>query len=86
MLDRVRFELSDPPEGIVLKSVSPSSAGSELVFQTDAAKVKPGMKGNLIVAAYPKAASPPGKAKPKAARRAAPLTTLPAIAFEIAGR
>ena len=82
ILERIRLEISDPPEGITLKSVSPSSDGAEIVFQSDAAKVKAGTKGNLIVAAYAKAPSTPGKPK-KAMRRGPPLTTLPAISFEI---
>jgi hypothetical protein len=86
LLDRVRFELSEPPEGIAIKSVSPAALGTEIVLQSDGAKVKPGLKGNLIVAAFPKGVAAPGKAKPKAMRRAAPVTTLPAIPFEIVGR
>jgi hypothetical protein len=86
MLDKVRLELSDPPEGITIKNVSPSPQGTEIVLQSDAAKVKPGLKGNLIVAVFPANTKTPGKGKPQAMRRAAPLTTLPAIPFEIVGR
>jgi hypothetical protein len=84
VLDRVQLDLSDPPEGISIKNVSSSSQGTEVVLQSDAAKVKPGLKGNLIVAAFAKTAPSKGKPKPKAAgRRSAPLTTLPAVPFEI---
>jgi len=86
LLERIRFELSDPPEGITIKSVSPATLGTEIVIQSDATKVKPGLKGNLIVAAFAKTGAAPGKPKPKAMRRAVPLTTLPAIPFEIVGR
>ncbi|MBZ5581251.1 MAG: hypothetical protein LAQ30_03430 [Acidobacteriia bacterium] len=46
---KLRFELSDPPEGIALKDTVPAGDGVEIVLQCDAAKAKPGMKGNLIV-------------------------------------
>jgi hypothetical protein len=85
LLARIQLELSEPPEGISIKNVSPSAMGTEIVLQSDAAKVKPGLKGNLIVVAFAKSVAAPGKAKPRAARRAVPLTTLPAIPFEIVG-
>ena len=85
LLDRVRFELSDPPEGVAIKSVSPAGKAAEIVLQSDGAKAKTGLKGNLIVAAYAKNAAP-GKAKGKGMRRAVALTTLPAIPFEIVAR
>jgi len=86
LLDRIHFELSEPPEGVTIKAVSPASLGTEIVLQADAAKVKPGLKGNLIVAAFPKRPGAPAKPKQKGMRRAAPLTTLPAIPFEIVKR
>ncbi len=82
-LDRIQLDLSDPPEGISIKNVSSSSQGTEVVLQSDAAKVKPGLKGNLIVAAFAKTAQAKGKKPQAAMRRAVPLTTLPAIPFEI---
>jgi hypothetical protein len=83
-LDKIQLDLSDPPEGISIKSVSSSFQGTEVVLQSDAAKIKPGAKGNLIMAAFAKTAPAKGKPKPKAAgRRSAPLTTLPAVPFEI---
>ena len=52
-----------------------------MVLRTDAAKVKAGLRGNLIVAAYMERAANPD-AKSQAPRRVA-LGTLPAIPFEI---
>ena len=74
--------------GITLKQVTPSGFfGSEIVLETDSAKVKPGLAGNLIVNAY---AAPGGgaknKNKGKANQRRAPLGSLPAIPFEIVER
>jgi hypothetical protein len=83
--DRVRFELDEPPDGIAIREVVPVREGSEIVLQSDAAKVKPGQKGNLIVNAF---ATPPqsaGKGKGQGNRPRPPVGTLPAIPFEIVG-
>ena len=82
--NRIEFELSEPPEGITIKDVSSSEEGAEIVLQSDAAKVKPGLKGNLIVTISAKKAAASGKGKPKASqRRSMPMATLPAIPFEV---
>ncbi|MCR4416038.1 MAG: hypothetical protein NUV77_26785, partial [Thermoguttaceae bacterium] len=80
---KIDLELSDPPEGIAIKEVSPSREGTAIVLATDAAKVKPGTQGNLIVLASVKRSANPGKNKAKPAARSVPLTALPAIPFEI---
>jgi hypothetical protein len=46
--NKARFELSNAPEGITIKRVSPIRDGGEIVLQCDA-KVKPGRKGTLTV-------------------------------------
>lgn len=79
--DRMQLELSEPPEGISLQTVAPSRTGTELVFRSDAAKVKPGLQGNLIVEVFADRPGPAGKGK--ANPRRAPLGTLPAIPFEV---
>ena len=76
-----RFELNDAPEGIAIKNVSSSREGMEIELQSDAAKVKPGLRGNLIVTASAGKPGPPGKGKPKG--NSPPQATLPAIPFEI---
>lgn len=48
----LQLELVEPPEGITIKSFTPTRDGAEIVFQTDATKVKPGQKGELIVDAF----------------------------------
>jgi len=80
---RVHLELSDPPDGIAIKNVSPSGGGAEMVLQCDGAKAKPGLKGNLIVNAFGDAPELPGKAKTQTPQRRRPLGVLPAIPFEI---
>jgi hypothetical protein len=86
-LGRIHLELSDPPEGITIKKVSPSREGVEIVFASDARKTKPGSKGNLIVTLSPDKPLPTkGKGKgPAPSSRRAVLATLPAIAFEVVG-
>ena len=75
--------LSDPPEGVTIQSVAAAGEGTEIVLQCDAAKAKPGLKGNLIaeavVAVTAEAATPGGKAT----KRRSTLGLLPAIPFEI---
>lgn len=80
---RLQLELNQAPEGITLRSVTPTDLGGELVLECDAAKAKLGEKGNLIVAAF--ASRPPGNQKPKAAvnTQRNVVGTLPAIPFEI---
>jgi hypothetical protein len=83
-VDRWDFELSEPPPGLTLQKVSAVSQGAEIVLNTDATKLKPGLKGNLIINLYPgRAAQPPAQAvkKQAAVRRAA--GTLPAIPYEV---
>jgi hypothetical protein len=81
--DRFQLELNEPPEGITVKSVSPTREGAEIVLQSAAAKVKPGLQGNLIVDVFAGKSLEAGKGKAQANRRRTPLATLPAIPFEI---
>ena len=78
------LELSGPPDGISIKSVSMADAETELVLRSDAARIKPGMKGNLIVNVMrkrPQAAPAGGKGRGNQQRVA--VGALPAIGFEI---
>lgn len=80
----LQLELSDPPEGISLKGVTPIGQGSEMVLQCDAAKVKPGLKGNLIVNVFLAAKNPStAPARPAMNPRRMSLGMAPAIPFEI---
>jgi hypothetical protein len=84
--DKIQFELSAPPEGISLKEVLQVQDGMEIVLQCDAAKVEPGLKGNLIVNIIGERVPPAGNARGPANRQRIPLGTLPAIPFEIIQR
>ena len=82
--NRVRLELSEPPEGIALGNVSPFSEGTEIELRSDAAKTKPGLKGNLIVNIMPGQALVAAKKNKKQGNQPrAAVGTLPAIPFEI---
>jgi hypothetical protein len=84
LAERAQFELSNPPEGITIQNVSPVRDGVEIVLQTDAAKVKPGLKGNLIINGFAPRPVESGAAKPKANNnQRMSLGALPAIPFEI---
>lgn len=82
-LERFQLELSDPPEGVVLQGASPSRQGAELVLHSDAAKVKPGLSGNLIVHVLPSPPQDPNQRRVQANRRRVPVSALPAIPFDI---
>jgi len=81
--DKVELELSEPPDGITIQKVSPSAEDLEVVLQSDAAKTKPGMKGNLIVTVFAEGSLASAKENARGTRRRLPLDTLPAIPFEI---
>ena len=76
-ISKAKLSLLSPPEGISIKEVAKSNEGLQLTLACDAAKVKPGLKGNLLVSASI-------SAKKKDASSKANLTrTLPAIPFVI---
>lgn len=82
VVDQLRFSLDEPPDGVELESVTPERGGVSLVLRADGKKVKPGMKGNLIVDAFREMSVTPANAKRPTTRRI-PLGTVPAIPFEI---
>jgi hypothetical protein len=79
---QVRLELSEPPEGVSIQSVSSGREGMTLLLRVEGAKAKPGLKGNLIVNAF---VDRPVNGPARAAVRQQPIGTLPAIPFEIVG-
>jgi len=78
--NKIQLVLNDPPEGITLKKAEVNKDGAILLLHADSDKVKPGLKANLIVEAYPESAKGPGGGAGKMARS---LGTLPAIPFEV---
>jgi hypothetical protein len=86
----VHFELSEPPEGLTLPESLPANEaagrpeGPVIVVRSDAQKVKPGQRGNLIVTVIGERAPESGGGGPTGRRRVT-LATLPALPFEIVG-
>jgi len=80
---KIQVELSDPPNGISVKRITPSGMGTELVLQSDAAKTKPGLKGNLIVSVFVVPSVSAEKAKAQGGARRFPAGSVPAIPFEV---
>lgn len=78
----VKFALNDPPEGVAIRSVSTVANGIAVVLSAQSDKVKPGLKGNLIIDAYVERPAPNQGAN---AKRKQPMGTLPAIPFEVTG-
>ena len=59
------FELNEPPDGIALREAAPDGLRTDLILVSDAAKVKPGLAGNLIVNVYlTRTAPPPAPSNP----------------------
>jgi hypothetical protein len=82
--DRFKLELNEAPEGITLGKVSSVSEGVDIELCSDAAKAKPGLKGNLIVNIFQgQPLTTPAKTKKQGNQRRAAVGTLPAIPFEI---
>jgi hypothetical protein len=81
--ENVRFELTDPPDGAVLRDVSMNPQTAELVFQFDAGKVKSGTKGNLVVSVSGERAPLTAGQPQPAMRRRISLGSLQAMPFEI---
>ncbi len=87
---KVQLELSEPPEGITIEKVvgaglkSPRTGpGADIVLRSDPAKAMVGLKGNLIITAFPASSPTSDKQKVQAGRPRTPLATLPAVPFEI---
>lgn len=80
---QVTLALSDPPEGISIVDVSKAGGALAVRLRADS-KVKPGLKGNLIVEASMIRPRNPANPNPGPnANRPVPIGTLPAIPFEV---
>jgi len=82
--DIFQFELNGPPDGISIANVAQGDAETKIVLHSDAARIKPGATGNLIVNIIAKRQrDAPAGAKAQGNQRRVALGTLPAIPFEI---
>lgn len=81
---QIHLELSEPPAGITIRNTFPTREGGDIELDSDAAKARPGVQGNLIVTVL--SGRPAATARPQANPRRNALGTLPAIPFEIVVR
>ncbi len=85
--EAIQVELSEPPEGVSIQESDEGPGVMTVVFAADAAKVKAGQQGNLILMATGERANAAekkeDKAKKKTGVRRIPLSALPAISYEI---
>ena len=82
---KLDFELSEPPDGLGIRP-QPAGGSGELVLQCDAAKAKPGLKGNLIVNLVGERTVTPAKGGASPTIQRVQLGALPAMPFEIVAR
>ena len=80
---KVNLGLRKPPAGISVEATSPSREGVEIVLQSDAAKVKPGLKGTLYLTAVADKPGESGKGKTQATPPRMPSAAWPSIPFEV---
>ncbi len=83
LLDQVRLTLHEPPPGISLQGISLTQDSATVLLRADAGKLKPGLKGNLIIDASVERTVTPKNGKSQAVKRLIPLGSLPAIPFEV---
>lgn len=77
----IQLELSDPPDGITLQQSPGKDDVIDVVIACDAAKVKAGLQGNLMLNASGERTNPTAKNAARAQR--VPLGAVPAIPFEV---
>jgi hypothetical protein len=82
VIGKFQVALRNPPRGIAIENVSTSREGVEIILQSDAAKVKRGLRGSLAIVASAEKPGDSGKTKQQVAQRIA-LPTLPSVPFEI---
>jgi hypothetical protein len=80
LMDGMVLLLNEPPEGISIRQVLPAPNGMSLLLSADS-KVKPGLKGNLILDAFMDHIVTPQNGTPTKRRNL--LGTLPAVPFEV---
>ena len=78
----IQLELSDPPEGITVEGLAQVADGMTFALRSDAAKAKPGLKGNLILNVGTKASKAKDEKQSRSQERNS-LGMLPAMPFEI---
>jgi hypothetical protein len=82
--DRFGFELSEAPDGLSIKKIEHHVGSVDVFINFDAAKLRPGARGNLIFSAYADPQKEPDaeKTKKQAPRRIS-LGFIPAVPYEV---
>jgi hypothetical protein len=83
---QLEFVLQEAPEGISIEDTKVDAEGVLISIRADAAKVKPGLKGSIILAASRVTTSRKSLADPTLVKRLQPLGILPAVAFDAVAR
>ncbi|MGO9110844.1 MAG: hypothetical protein ACLP9L_16610 [Thermoguttaceae bacterium] len=83
LVQTIQMTLSEPPDGLSIQKVMPSAVGIDVVLRADAAKLKPGWKGNAIVEASVERVPDAQNAKAKPVKRRVSLGVLPAVPVEV---
>ena len=78
--------LSEPPDGLSIQKFATSDTGIDIVLKADAAKLKPGWKGNAIIEASVERVNEPKNANAKPVKRRVSLGVLPAVPIEIVAK
>jgi hypothetical protein len=83
MDNRFEFELSAPPEGISIQKIVSTDGRADIVLQSDRAKAKTGLQGNLVLSAVMTQGNTKTKNKARNANARFSIGSLPAIPFQI---
>jgi hypothetical protein len=81
--EKIDFELSNPPDGLALDDISMNRTGAEFTLTAASSRVKPGLRGNLIITVSGERVPPAGPETPAARRPRVAIGSLPALAFEV---
>ena len=81
MPDKVRFQLSQPPDGLTLREVTAGNDGATLVLHADDSALEAGYADNLIVEASVDVERKTQDGKTR--KWQVPLGVLPAVPFKI---
>ena len=75
----VQFALSEPPDGLSLQKYAVTDNGVDFTLRADTAKLKPGWRGNVIIAASVQRVPEARPDQPKPVKRRVALGVLPAV-------
>ncbi len=85
-IQTVQFKLSEPPDGLAIQKTAFTDVGMDLTLRADAAKLKPGWKGNVIVEAAVTRTPDPKPGQPNPPKRRVVLGVLPAATLEVVAK